>query len=114
LIYSNLPQRGGRSIQANTNNPPQDPPPLEPLNEIPVVDTPIVDTPVEQPTQFKLERKEEKLVEVPVIETKTKKKKVTPAAVVPITWKSRIVKKVKKIFKKGKKIFKRIKKRFGR
>jgi len=27
LIYAAKPQRGGRNIQANTNNPPQDPPP---------------------------------------------------------------------------------------
>jgi len=27
LIYSHKPQRSGRSISANTNNPPQDPPP---------------------------------------------------------------------------------------
>ncbi len=27
MIYAAKPQRGGRSIQANTNNPPQDPPP---------------------------------------------------------------------------------------
>ncbi len=26
MIYSHLPQRSGRSIAANTNNPPQDPP----------------------------------------------------------------------------------------
>ena len=26
MIYAHLPQRGGRSIKANTNNPPQDPP----------------------------------------------------------------------------------------
>jgi len=30
LIYSHKPQRSGRSIQANTNNPPQDPPPPVP------------------------------------------------------------------------------------
>ena len=27
MIYAAKPQRGGRNIQANTNNPPQDPPP---------------------------------------------------------------------------------------
>jgi len=27
LIYAAKPQRGGRNIQVNTNNPPQDPPP---------------------------------------------------------------------------------------
>jgi len=30
LVYSHKPQRSGRSIQANTNNPPQDPPPPPP------------------------------------------------------------------------------------
>ena len=29
MIYAAKPQRGGRSIQANTNNPPQDPPPTD-------------------------------------------------------------------------------------
>jgi len=33
LVYAAKPQRGGRSIQANTNNPPQDPPP-PPTNTI--------------------------------------------------------------------------------
>jgi len=41
LIYSHKPQRGGRSIQANTNNPPQDPPPSP--------EKPIIDTPLEKP-----------------------------------------------------------------
>jgi len=34
LIYAAKPQRGGRSIRANTNNPPQDPPPPS-IAEIP-------------------------------------------------------------------------------
>lgn len=44
MIYSHLPQRGGRSIKANTNTPPQDPPP--PKDKTPTLpDTPIVNTP---------------------------------------------------------------------
>ena len=46
MIYSHKPQRSGRSIQANTNNPPQDPPPPNDTkipNITPVVDT-IIDT----------------------------------------------------------------------
>ncbi len=40
MIYSHKPQRSGRSIQANTNNPPQDPPPpKDTLTEIPIKDT---------------------------------------------------------------------------
>lgn len=32
MIYAAKPQRGGRSIKANTNNLPQDPPPIsEPI-----------------------------------------------------------------------------------
>ena len=39
MIYSHKPQRSGKSIQANTNNPPQDPPPPNILTEIPIKDT---------------------------------------------------------------------------
>lgn len=39
MIYSHKPQRSGRSISSNTNNPPQDPPPP---NKINVDDTPII------------------------------------------------------------------------
>jgi hypothetical protein len=42
LIYAAKPQRGGRSIQANTNNPPQDPPPSK---DIPPIIIPKEDTP---------------------------------------------------------------------
>ena len=44
MIYSHLPQRSGRSIQANTNNPPQDPPP-QIIKEKPTVPIPDVITP---------------------------------------------------------------------
>jgi len=38
LIYSHKPQRSGRSIPANTNNPPQDPPPPpQPIVDVPKV-----------------------------------------------------------------------------
>lgn len=64
LIYSHKPQRSGRSITANTNNPPQDPPPPHeevitlPIIEQPIVETPVVEVPVmEQP-----------IVEAPVME----------------------------------------------
>ena len=50
MIYSHKPQRSGRSIQANTNNPPQDPPPpskLIGLDDIPKVSYEIPDIPIE-------------------------------------------------------------------
>ena len=34
MIYSHKPQRSGRSIAANTNNPPQDPPPPKVLDTV--------------------------------------------------------------------------------
>lgn len=43
LIYSHKPQRSGRSISSNTNNPPQDPP-------TPVEEKPIAPVVKEQPT----------------------------------------------------------------
>lgn len=57
MIYAAKPQRGGRSIQANTNNPPQDPPPvpeitIEPTEVfIPIESTaPPVPEIIEEPT----------------------------------------------------------------
>ncbi len=50
MIYSHKPQRSGRSIQANTNNPPQDPPPPSKLigsDDIPKVSYEIPDIPIE-------------------------------------------------------------------
>lgn len=34
MIYAAKPQRGGKNIQANTNNPPQDPPPTTFIPEL--------------------------------------------------------------------------------
>ena len=36
LIYSHKPQRSGRAISSNTNNPPQDPPSPHEENQIPI------------------------------------------------------------------------------
>jgi len=40
MIYSHLPQRSGRSIPSNTNNPPQDPPPqiIDKKQTVPIPD----------------------------------------------------------------------------
>lgn len=48
MIYSHKPQRSGRSITANTNNPPQDPPSPPKIDDVPkIVETPIpIETPI--------------------------------------------------------------------
>lgn len=49
MIYQAKPQRGGRSIQTNTNNPPQDPPfPPETISTNDVT-APGVIIPIEEP-----------------------------------------------------------------
>ena len=52
MIYSHKPQRSGRSIAANTNNPPQDPPPSKQnppksIDVMPKVSYEIPDIPIE-------------------------------------------------------------------
>ena len=73
MVYANLPQRGGKSIPANTNNPPQDPPPIpeiiEPLIAVPKVTTPKITPP-----------------------------KVTPPKVTPKTFVQKITSMLKKLF----------------
>ena len=60
MIYSHKPQRSGRSIPANTNNPPQDPPPppkdIPKVSEIPI-DTPPVPEPCIKVTTPKPQKK---------------------------------------------------------
>ncbi len=50
MIYAAKPQRGGRSIQANTNNPPQDPPPPQTASIIPELGPNDVFIPIENTT----------------------------------------------------------------
>jgi len=115
LIYSHKPQRSGRSIPTNTNNPPQDPPsppkditlddipkvpysetPLEPIVDIPIVDIPIKDT---TPPVIDIEEKivVEKIKHIAVKPKPTtpKKQLVIPKPVKQSIWKklyNRIVK----------------------
>jgi len=87
LIYSHKPQRSGRSITANTNNPPQDPPsppapktvPIEtPIVEIPVIPDvfiedsthPVLDAVIEKPVVKKSIKKQ--VIEKPIIEKPAK------------------------------------------
>jgi len=49
LLYQAKPQRGGRSIQTNTNNPPQDPPPPPEIILTNDVTAPGVIIPIEEP-----------------------------------------------------------------
>ena len=100
MIYSHKPQRSGRSIQANTNNPPQDPPP-PPETIIPetiVPDILIADStpPVPEPC----------IQEVPTLPKPEKKvrktpKKVTPKLVEKITWRKKIASFFKKLFRRS-------------
>ena len=85
MIYAAKPQRGGRSIQANTNNPPQDPPPTEiPLEPtevfIPIESTapPVPETIYEEPT---------------IVST------VIPK-IVKVSWFRRVVTKIQNIFRR--------------
>jgi hypothetical protein len=105
LIYSHKPQRSGRSIQANTNNPPQDPPPPSEiiLPETVVPDILIADStpPVPEPCIHEASVLPEKKV-------KKTPKKVTPkpenkviTKPVKITWRTRIVSFFKKLFRRS-------------
>lgn len=89
MIYAAKPQRGGRSIQANTNNPPQDPPPksvsLDDIPKVPYVsevpDISIEDStpPVPECTNEKPKlTKPEKIISKSKPKTKLVIQKVTP------------------------------------
>jgi len=65
LIYPHLPQRSGRSIVANTNNPPQDPPAttLPPsIDEKPIAPTPDIIIPKISILEKKISILEQKIV----------------------------------------------------
>ena len=107
MIYQAKPQRGGKSIPVNTNNPPQDPPPPpEVIDIIPQIPKPVeIIKPiiVEEPT----------IVEEPIKVQTPKVKKIKPKTVskivskieqeipVPIklTFRQKIVSFFKKLFR---------------
>ena len=68
MIYSHKPQRSGRSISANTNNPPQDPPPpkVDDIPKIPKTLEPIVDVPIKDTTPPVMDIEEKVVVKPPV------------------------------------------------
>lgn len=68
LIYSHKPQRSGRGVSANTNNPPQDPPPPHEEKKIPVEEKREIIQPVAKVTTTKKTiPKDEKPSQVPDI-----------------------------------------------
>lgn len=93
MIYAAKPQRGGRSIPTNTNNPPQDPPPP---NEIPLLENEVF-IPIENtaPPVPEIEIVESVIDETlePTIETA----KETPKLSI---W-SKLVNRIKKIWDKN-------------
>jgi len=71
LIYAAKPQRGGRNIQANTNNPPQDPPPPTETIFVPELESTEVFIPIENTAPTVPEIIEEPVVyEIPKIPQK--------------------------------------------
>ena len=111
MIYAHKPQRSGRSIAANTNNPPQDPPPPKDILPIPPVTEPIVEPitePIVEPTPEPIIpkiTKAPKTIKVPKI-TKAPKTVITTTIKVPKTprfaFLHNIIAKIKIFFKRGK------------
>ena len=102
MIYSHKPQRSGRSIPTNTNNPPQDPPPPPKIEEK-IKDEPIIDIPISDTTPPVVDICPE---EIPI---KTPK----PKPVIKIS-KPKIISQPKKRFTFIQNIFSRIQKIFKR
>jgi hypothetical protein len=112
LIYSHKPQRSGRSIPTNTNNPPQDPPPPPEIPDVLIEEStpPVMDTPFEKISKIDFEKPKSDYIEKPKtikpIKTKSikKSKKVIPKIVTPkikSTLRFRIVSFFKKLFRKS-------------
>lgn len=119
MIYSHKPQRSGRSIPSNTNNPPQDPPPPPDkpigLDDIPIVPyTQVPDVLIEDSTPpvidvlGKIPKVAKPIKAKPIKKPKVTKKitpkitstvKVTPKA--KLTWRLRIVSFLKKLFRRS-------------
>jgi len=89
LIYAAKPQRGGRNIQANTNNPPQDPPPV---NEIPLLPTEVF-IPIENTAPPVPEIDKEPFVFSTVVPT------VVPE-IVKVSWFRGLLTKIRNVFRR--------------
>ena len=84
MIYAAKPQRGGRSIPTNTNNPPQDPPPTEIPLEPTEVFIPIESTAPPVP----------EIIEEPIVVST-----ITPE-IVKVSWFRRFVTKIRNVFRR--------------
>lgn len=89
MVYQAKPQRGGRSIPVNTNNPPQDPPPPPPSVSK-------ISKPVKVITIPKVKTTQKKSIPVP-------KKQVVVTQTSQLTWLNRIISKIRRIFSWSKK-----------
>ena len=90
MIYAAKPQRGGRSIQANTNNPPQDPPP-------PPTDTIII--PELKPGEVFIPI-ENTAPTVPEIIDEIIEEAITPEIPQKVSWFIRLARKIKGVFRR--------------
>jgi len=111
LIFQNFPQRGGKSIKANTNNPPQDPPPPNNIVEAPEAAMPEITnvTPIEIPQidivktpeiiqPIKIKKQTSTIKETPKpIKAVTKVTKQVPK----ITLRQKIISFIKKLFRRN-------------
>jgi len=86
LIYAAKPQRGGRSIQANTNNPPQDPPPAPELVPEIVIEPTEVFIPIESTAPPVPEIIHEEPIVIPEI--------------IKVSWFRRLLTKIRNVFRR--------------
>ena len=89
MIYAAKPQRGGRSIQANTNNPPQDPPPAPELVPEITIEPTEVFIPIESTAPPVPEIIEEPIVVPTVI-----------PEIVKVSWFRRLLTKIRNVFRR--------------
>jgi len=109
MIYQPKPQRGGRSIPVNTNNPPQDPPPppsiVEPIKiSDKTVEFSVSSVGPEPQTPEPVKVKPIKVIK-PKVTPKVTPKVIPPKKVAAVSVKLTILQKISKFFKK---IFRRI------
>ena len=98
LIYQAKPQRGGKSIPVNTNNPPQDPPPPPVVISEKSVEFSVSSVGPEPPTPEPVKVKPIKVVSLKV---KPKVTKIVTAKIVKLTFREKIFRFLKKIFRRG-------------